>query len=75
MKIRDMISLLLTYEGHLGNADIVLYDLDTDSYFTLARENVEAQLMKDGSIRLSVGPNGYMDSREDHPKERPILLP
>jgi hypothetical protein len=34
--------------------------------------NFEVQEMDDGSLRVSVGPNSYVDQEELHPKKRPL---
>lgn len=55
-----------------GDVPVVLWDMDTSLYFSMSAENFEAQLMEDGSVRISVGPNDYSDPREAFPIRRPL---
>lgn len=61
-----------TMQDKYGDVPVVLWDLDSSRYFSLAPENIEAQRMQDGSIRVSVGPNSYSDEKVDEPSERPL---
>ena len=72
MKIGELIQVLKHYKEKFGNVPVVLWDLDSHFYFSLLRENLEAQRMKDGNVRVSLGPNYYGESHEEEPAERPL---
>jgi hypothetical protein len=72
MKLSEVEKYIEDLHKKFGDVPLVLYDLDTSMYFTLTPKNFEAQQMKDGSIRISVGPNSYGDPKEPEPKKRPV---
>ena len=72
MKIGKLIQVLEHYKEKFGDVPVVLWDLDSHSYFSLLRENFEAQRMEDGRVRISMGPNYYDESHEEEPAERPL---
>ena len=73
MKISELTEALKRYEAKYGDVPVVLWDLDSSSYFSLTPENIEAQRMDDGSVRLSMGLNLWEDEgHEDEPKNRPL---
>ena len=56
-----------------GDVPIVLWDMDTSWYFPLGLRCFEAQEMEDGSVRVSVGPEGGCgDKTLPAPARRPI---
>ncbi|HXD05643.1 MAG TPA: hypothetical protein VN680_06325 [Burkholderiaceae bacterium] len=72
MTLSELAAHVETLQRKYGDAPVVLWDLDTGWYFQLGAVNFEAQRMKDGSVRVSVGPNSYGDYHADHPAERPL---
>lgn len=72
MNISEFITVLGEFVDKHGDVPVVLWDMDTGYYFSLSRENIEAQRMEDGSVRASIGPNSYRDPREDYPSLRPL---
>ncbi len=55
-----------------GDVPLVLWDMDSGSYFSLSPDNFEVQQMKNGKVRVSVGPNSYQDKNEQKPEKRPL---
>ncbi len=55
-----------------GDVGLVLWDYASGDYFTLTERNFEAQLLYDGSVRVSVGPNSDQDPHEPEPAKRPV---
>lgn len=72
MTLGELIAHLSALQAKHGDVPAVLWDLDTGGYFKLAPANIEAQRMPDGSVRVSVGVNGYSDPGADEPAERPL---
>lgn len=72
MTISKLVTTLEALKKFYGDVPVVLWDLDSHSYFSLAEANIEAQRMGDGSVRLSVGPNEWDDPSEDEPAKRPL---
>lgn len=72
MKISELVAALDSRMDKYGDIPVVLWDLDSSSYFSLEEKNIEAQRMGNGSIRLSIGPNFYGESHEDEPAKRPL---
>ena len=74
MRLSDLVKLAVTLKYRLGDVEVVLWDLETSSYYTLTKENFEVQRMESGLMRVSVGTNDFCDPGEDQPAERPIAL-
>ena len=72
MSLNEVIAHLKSLRNEYGNVHIVLFDNDNRCYYTLADTNFEAQKMKDGSTRISIGVNDYNDQIESFPEQRPI---
>lgn len=72
MTIGGLVATLKKLKKKHGDVPVVLWDMDTSSYFSLAEANIEAQRMSDGSVRLSMGPNDWGDPSEDVPTKRPL---
>lgn len=72
MKISELLVTLKGMKKRHGDVPVVLWDMDSSSYFSLAVANIEAQRMGDGSVRLSIGPNYWGESHEDEPAKRPV---
>ena len=73
MTITDAIDNLEHLRDKYGDVQVVLWDMDTGSYFPLWGRCFEAQKMDDGSIRISIGIEGnYADDWLPGPKERPL---
>lgn len=73
MLISDLEKRLSILRGRFGDVPIVLWDKDTESYYSMSEENLEAQIMSDETVRVSVGVNEWDDPQEDEPLVRPIL--
>lgn len=72
MTIGELVATIKTLKKKHGDVPVVLWDLDTGSYFSLAEANIEAQRMGDGSVRLSIGLNGWDNPSENEPTKRPL---
>ncbi len=70
MKLSEAEELLAAYRARYGDVELVLWDLDTGSYFKTDPANFEAQIMKDGTQRVSVGVNDYGDAHAERPVTR-----
>lgn len=72
MKTSELIAALAALKEKHGDVPVVLWDMDSSSYFSLTPRSIEAQRMADDSVRISMGPNGWDDPHEDEPANRPL---
>lgn len=72
LKLSQLIAELQRALDKHGDIPAALWDLDTGRYFSLSTKNIEMQRMRDDSVRVSIGVNGYDDPHEDDPASRPI---
>ena len=72
LTISQLIEKLQSRMDKYGDVPVALWDLDTCMYYSLSDDNIEAQQMGDGSVRLSIGVNDYGDPGEEEPKKRPL---
>lgn len=73
MTISELERVLANHRTRYGDVPVALWELDRACYYTLAPDNIEAQRMKDGSLRLSIGVNGFTDPTEPQPASRPVV--
>ena len=73
MTLSQVIQRLAALQAQHGDVPMVLWDLDTSWYFPLEARCFEAQQMEDGSVRISVGPEGgYGQGTLPEPAKRPL---
>lgn len=73
MKISELIENLKIFSEKYGDVKVVLFDLDTSLYFSLKSENIEAQRIENGDIRVSIGLNCWSEKNEKYSVvERPL---
>jgi hypothetical protein len=73
MTVSQAIDKLAALQALHGDVPMVLWDMDTSWYFALRPECFEAQQMEDGSVRISVGPDGgYGQDMLPAPAKRPL---